>query len=316
MFNPFRRSSAPAGSGFVSVCFHPDRMDVARIGAGGKKPVVGVLESYERGTDDLEALKRLRKKFRLGAVACTTLLQPAEYQLLQIGTPPSTDPKKRDEDVRAKLADLIEAPLAHVTYDVLDIPTERMAPRRPLNSYVVVAGNAGIAPKVKLFHEAGIALKAIDIPELAQRNVARYCEQPDRALAFLTFAPDQGLLTFTCGGELFLSRRLDIGLADLQTDDVDARQRLFDRIALELQRSLDNFDRQYGFLPLSRLVLGPQPGSATLQGYLREYLGVTVDVLDLAQIFDFPAIPELHKGDRQTQCLLSLGAALREDVAA
>lgn len=316
MRNPFRRSASPRGSGFVSVCLYPERVDVARINALGEKPVVEVLESYERGRGDAEALRHLRKKFALGRAACTTLLPPAEYQLLQIGTPQAREPNERMEEVRNKLADMIETPLSHVTFDVLDIPTEKLAPGRPLNSYAVVAGNAGVAPRVKLFHEAGIALQTIDIPELAQRNVARYCEQPGRALAFLAFGEHDGLLTFNVGGELFMFRRIDVGLNPLRTDDMDRRQTVFDRIGLEVQRSLDNFDRQFGFVPVGRLLLGPQPVAVPLQGYLKDYLGIAVDVLDLAEIFEFPSVPELQRPERQAQCLLSLGAALREEVAA
>lgn len=311
----FLRRSAPT-AGLAAVCFLADRVDVARVNLNGGKPRIDLLESYARGDNDGEALKRLGRKFGLGRARCTTLLTPAEYQILQIPSPVAREPDERREEIRAKLQDLIEAPVAHVTFDVMAIPTEALAPGRPQQSFAVVAGNAGIAPKVRLFHEAGVGLKVIDIPETAQRNIARYCEQAGRALAFLTFGEGDGLLTFTCGGELFMFRHIDIGLAALRTDDLERRSSLFDRIGLELQRSLDSFDRQYGFIPLARLLLGPQPVAVPLQGYLKDYLGVTVDVLDLADIFDFPSVPELRSPERQAQCLQSVGAALRVEAVA
>lgn len=316
MFNPFRRNAATRGSGFVSVCLYPERVDVARVGLSGDKPRIEMLESYERGKNDGEALHRLRRKFGLGRARCTTLLAPAEYQMLQIPTPQATEPNERLEEIRGKVQDMIETPVAHVTFDLIDIPTGLLAPGRPQQSYAVVAGNAAIAPKVQLFHAAGVGLAAIDIPEFAQRNIARFGEQAGRALAFLAFGESDGLLTFTSGGELYMSRRIDVGLHQLQTDDMDRRSSLFDRIGLELQRSLDNFDRQYGFIPLARLLLGPQPVAVPLQGYLKDYLGIAVDVLDFATIFDFPSVPELQRPDRQAQCLLSLGAALRTEAVA
>ena len=137
------------------------------------------------------------------------------------------------------------------------------------------------------------------------------------ASVFDAFTLEQdGLLTFTCNGELYLHRHIEVGLAQLLTDDLDKRSGLFDRIGLELQRSLDNFDRTYGFIPVGRLLLGPYAEAQALQGFLRDYLSMSVDVLDLADILDFPAVPELKRPERQAQCLLTLGAALRDEAAA
>lgn len=294
-------------------------MDLARVrhGVGGQKPVLELFESFTSGKDELDALKRLRKQFALQKARCTTLLQPAEYQVLQVETPAVTDPAERMEVFRTRLQDMIETPITHVTLDIFDIPTDAHAPGRTKNSYAVVAGNAGIAPKVQLFHNAGVNLKAIDIPELAQRNLARFCEQENRALAFLSFDETGGLLTFTANGELFMVRRIDITLTALLTDDMDRRSTLFDRIGLEVQRSLDHFDRQYGgFLPLSRLVIGPQPDATPLQGYLKDYLAIAIDVIDLADLIDISGIPELRDAGRQAQCLQAVGAALRDEGVA
>lgn len=303
-------------SNWTAVCLYPGRVDVARVRrVRDGKPVVELLESYERGKGDAAALKTLGKKFGLKKARCTTLLAYGEYQVLQVESPQSEIPEERLEELRAKVGGMIDTPVAHVTLDAIEIPTAALAPGRPQNAYAVVAGNAGIAPKVALFHDAGVGLEVIDIPELAQRNIAAFCGQPNRGLAFLAFGEQDGLLTFTCNGELFMHRHIEVGLQQLLTDDMDKRSNLFDRIGLELQRSLDNFDRTYGFIPLGRLLLGPYREAQALQGFLKDYLSMTVDVLDLADIFEFPSVPELKRPERQAQCLLSLGAALREDAA-
>jgi MSHA biogenesis protein MshI len=98
---------------------------------------------------------------------------------------------------------------------------------------------------------------------------------------------------------------------------MDRRSSLYDRIGLEVQRSLDNYDRQYGgFLPLSRLVIAPQPEAMPLQGYLKDYLGIPVDTVDLSDLMDISAVPALKDPARQSQSLLCLGAALRDEAAA
>lgn len=316
----FLRQSLPASgaakSTWSAVCLFPGRIDVAIIQRNGDKPRVTSLESYERSENDVEALKRLGKRFKLSKAQCVTLLPSADYQMIQFEAAAAVAGLPLRDAVRERVTEMIDQPLAHVTYDAVMIPTQAFSPGRPQNVYAVVAGNAVIGPRVQLFHQAKVGLKAIDVPEMAQRNIAALAEQPDRALAFLAFEQSDGLLTFTCNGELFMSRRVEIGLKQLSDADPDRRAALFDRIGLEVQRSLDNFDRQYGYLPLSRLLLGPQTEAEPLQAFLADYLGIKVDVLDLADVLDFPEVPELKRNDRQAQCLLALGAALRTESVA
>jgi MSHA biogenesis protein MshI len=309
------KSATIGKSVWSAVCLFPGRIDVATIQRGGDKPRVASLESFERSESDVEALKRLGKRFKLNKGQCVTLLPSADYQMIQFEAPAAAADLPLRDAVRERVTELIDQPLAHVTYDAAMIPTLEFSPGRPQNAYAVVAGNAVIGPRVQLFHQAKVALKAIDVPEMAQRNIAALAEQPNRALAFLAFEQSDGLLTFTCNGELYMSRRVEIGLKQLIGAEPDRRTALFDRIGLEVQRSLDNFDRQYGYLPLSRLLLGPQAEAEPLQTFLADYLGIKVDVLDLAEVLDFPDVPELKRNDRQAQCLLTLGAALRTDDA-
>ena len=177
-----RKSAVSPKSGWTSVCLWPGRIDVARVERGVEKPKVMALESYERGNNDLDAVKRLGRKYKLSGAPCATLLTAAEYQMLQLEVPSGLAP---DTPLKAalagKLGEMLDQPLAHFTYDVARIPTAEHAPGRAQHAYAMVAGNAAIAPRVRLFHDAKVGLKAIDIPEMAQRNVAALCEQPDRA---------------------------------------------------------------------------------------------------------------------------------------
>ena len=312
MFSFLRRSSAAASAGWHSVCLYPGRIDVARVRRGAGKPCVEALESWERKDADEAALQRLSKHYGLKRNPCTTLLAGNEYQLLQVARP-TLQPKQRlSEALRDVVKEMVETPIEHVTLDGVDIVTEAYAPGRPWQCYAVAANNAVIAPRVQLFDRANINLTAIDIPDFAQRNIAALAEDKDRGLAFLAFGETEGLLTFTFNGELYLSRRIEMGFRQLMTDDMDRRSGLFDRIGLELQRSLDNFDRAFGFIPVNRVLIGPQPESQPLSGFLADYLSIKTEILDLADVLDFSAVPELAKPERQGQCLLSIGAALRD----
>ncbi|MBI2509702.1 MAG: agglutinin biogenesis protein MshI, partial [Betaproteobacteria bacterium] len=159
-------------------------------------------------------------------------------------------------------------------------------------------------------------LEAIDIPDLAQRNLARCLEPEGRGLALLAFDDAGGLLTFTSGGELYQSRRIEISAANFAGAGPEQRQGLYDRVVLELQRSLDNFDRQFRHVAVAKVIVTPVPGADDLREYLAANLDVPVAAIHLSEIMDFPHIPELHEDARQAQCLQMIGAAMREEAAA
>ena len=178
--------------------------------------------------------------------------------------------------------------------------------------YAVAARNQVIQQKQNLFVEAKIPLGVIDIPEMAQRNIAQLLEPEGRGIAFLSFSAEGGLLTMTFGGELYLSRHIDVKLQQLGNYDEQQKIEWFDRVTLELQRSFDHFDRQYHFITLAKLVLGPMGSGGTgLQEYLASNLHLPVERLDLESVLDISGTPELRQPESQQRYFLTLGAALR-----
>jgi MSHA biogenesis protein MshI len=187
----------------------------------------------------------------------------------------------------------------------------------------VAARNQVIAAAAKPFNDADIPLEVIDIPEFAQRNVARCLEPEGRGVALLAINERGGLLTFTCGGELYQHRRIDITLASLrggapaQPESVELQlesESPHERLVLELQRSLDYFERQFPRVTLARLVVTPVAGADELRAFLVNRLDIPVELLYLSEVMDFPDIVELHEPARQSQCLDAIGAALRQEA--
>jgi MSHA biogenesis protein MshI len=145
---------------------------------------------------------------------------------------------------------------------------------------------------------------------MAQRNVSALLEPEGRGIAMLSFNEDGGLLTVSWRAELYLSRRIDVTLAQLLETDHERRHQSFDKITLELQRSLDNFERQFSFISVAKLVLAPS-GAEGLQDYLASNLYTRVETLDLGQVLDIGGIPELADPARQQRFFVAIGAALR-----
>jgi MSHA biogenesis protein MshI len=111
-----------------------------------------------------------------------------------------------------------------------------------------------------------------------------------------------------------MSRHTDITIEQLMALAPGAREQALERLVLELQRSIDHFDRQFSYVTLSRLLLSPLPAELGVQEYLAGNLYLPVQTFDLGDVMDFPGAPELSDTERQSFRLHMLGAALREEA--
>jgi len=260
-----------------------------------------------------EAIEKVGREGQAGLRHCSTLLAGGDYQILNVEAP-NVPREEMKTAVRWRLKDILDFPAAEATIDVLDIALDANS-RAQQSVFVVAAKNSIIAPRQKLFLDAKVELAAIDIPEMAQRNVSAMLEPEGRGIAMLSFGDDGGLLTVSYRGELYLSRRFDVTLAQLLEPDHDRKHASFDKITLELQRSLDHFERQYSFISIAKLILGPSPVSG-LDEYLSSNLYTPVETLDLASLFDLSRTPELADLAQQQRFFLAIGAALRDGEGA
>lgn len=304
-------SRAKKTDGWMAISLAGDTVcaaHVRRVSSGA--PVVTQAIFHTTAGDSAEAaLEKLAREFHAERHQCTTLLTSREYQILSVDSP-SVPPTELKTAIRWRLKDLLEYHIDDATIDVLDIPQDKNAPPRSHAMYAIAAPSASIEQRQTQFGEARIPLSVIDIPEMAQRNIAALVEPPGRGVAMLSFDADGGLLTFSAGGELYLARRIDVPLAPHA--GAEQKTAIFERIALELQRSLDHFDRQYHYVTLAKLVLAPLgPEGAGLREHLTSNLYTPVEALDLDAVLDLAQAPDLKAPEQQQRYFLTLGAALR-----
>ncbi len=301
--------------GWMSVSFSPGVVDLAHVlRREGQKPEVLLLDSTPLAIEDTGVAVALRawgKSHRLASYRSSMLLRPGEYQLLQV-EPPEVPAVELKEALRWRIKDMLNYPADAATLDVLEIPLDPGAVGRARQVFVAAAHNALLMARVALFEEARVPLAAIDLPELAQRNISALFEVENRGLALLAIDDTGGLLTFTYQGELYALRHSDVTLTQLEQAGNERREQLLERIALEAQRSLDNFDRLYGHISVPRLLVAPLPGVPEFLEHLHRDISLPVEELDLARVLDFPSLPELSEARVQSRYLKALGAALRD----
>lgn len=299
--------------GWTAVVFGTDRISVADVERRTDAPPrVRACESFAREGGELDALKRLKNAKRLARHRCATLLWHGQYQLLQVDAPDNMAdlprPELRDA-MRWRIKEMVDFPVDQAGIDLLDIPAPGSRARQ---LWVVAASHEVLRPRVHLFQDAKARLDAIDIPELAQRNLAALFEETDRGLALVAFDNRDhggGRLTISYRGELFMTRHIDVSGPELTGPNASS---LHERVLLDIQRTLDNFDRNYSAIPLTRLLVGPLPGGEAFVEYLGANLSLPVASANLAEVLDIAATPGLAEAAVQAENWLALGAALRE----
>ncbi|NNG13400.1 MAG: hypothetical protein HKM88_09145 [Halobacteria archaeon] len=253
-------------------------------------------------------LGQLLKAQGLNKQVCATVLPVGDYKLLAIDAP-EVPPSELRAAIRWRVHDLIDFHIDDAVIDVFDIPP--VGPADNLKKlYVAVARSADVKQHIERLELMGANLEIIDIPELVIRNIAACLPEDQQGMATLYFEPDQCLMIITHQSCLYLTRTLDIGYRQLLDSATDP-QPLQDRLALEIQRSLDYFEHHFHQAPVKHLGILPLPASLPdLIATLQNSLGLATRMIELGDILETRVEPDSKV---TAQCVLAVGAALRRD---
>jgi len=298
-----RRAEGLTGLGLL-----PDGIALAHVRrAAGGAPELVRCEHRACGAEPAARRAALREMVRAHGLAgsrCVAVLEPGDYQLLQVEAP-AVPPEELRAAVRWQVRDLLDYHIDDAVIDVFDVPGDER-PGRPM--YVVAARAADVQAVVDLAHEAELELEAIDIAELALRNVAACMPEADRGLALVRLRAAEGLILIVRAGALHLARNVEFGAASLAAGGTGASH---DSLALEVQRSLDYYDSAFRQAPVTRVVVAPFEGDArALAEHLHASLGLAAEVMDLDEILT-PAEPV--PAEVQARVLEAVGGALRTE---
>lgn len=259
----------------------------------------------DTGSNAAELLRSRLAKLGLQKVPCNLVMGTGSYQML-LGEAPKVPPEELAEALRWRVKDLIQYPIADAVLDAFLLPedsargTNRMA-------YAVVAQRAHLVELIAQAKEANVELQAIDIPELVLRNLAQACCDTKRGIALVKLGQGGGSLQIIRDGNLYLSRQFSLAYNGGLLDDLPG-----DALVLELQRSLDYFERQMRQIPPSHVyICGENVTADKLTPEIRNSLAVKIELFNLESGMQFGSNVQEHS---LSLCLLALGAALREEA--
>ncbi|MBN1378523.1 MAG: hypothetical protein JXA04_04755 [Gammaproteobacteria bacterium] len=232
------------------------------------------------------------------------VLPPGEYNLLQTSTPALSNSEMRAA-ASWKIGELIDYPAEQAVVEIFEYPESGQRGKERM-LFVVAARAANIQDHVNQLRQSELKINAIDIGELALRNVVSRLPENEQGVVVLSLAERSGLLVVIKQSEIYLARRFDLGFDDLMLGD----ERMFDDLVLQLQRSLDFFESHFAqALPAKVLIFPPDKVSGELIMHINSHLKLDVEPLILEQL---PNCSIEMDEISQTRCLQAIGAALRE----
>lgn len=246
------------------------------------------------------------------------VLDLGRYNLYQLEPPEVPAAEVRDA-VRWSLKNILDFPLEEAVIDLFPVPHEDLRSRARL-SQVVVARLVEVQQQAELLRSAKLKISAIDITELAIRNIVTLLPENSSGLVFIYFGAQRSLISIFRDSKLYLTRTINLGCFDLLRFSRNAASdlvppspqllELLDSVVLEVQRSLDFFESTFFQAPIGTVVVGPLEVSVPeLLPYLQQSLGVTVRSLDLVSVVDCQGLPV----EEQARALPAIGGALRRE---
>jgi MSHA biogenesis protein MshI len=205
--------------------------------------------------------------------------------------------------VRWKIKDLLDIPLAEAAVDYFLLPPDAYRGRQSM-LYAAAIRQTVLQSLVEPVIAAGLAVDTVEVAELALHNLVARLPLDRGATAVLQLYDTEGFVNLVEGGEIYLCRRIDLGLSRFREGADNSA--FFEALLLEIQRSMDFYESQLGKGIVSTLYLSPQSAvTSQIGGYLSTQLGLNIAPLDLADLdWQLPA-------DMDGRCVTAIGAALQ-----
>lgn len=251
----------------------------------------------------------------LKGASCVAVMEPGSYQLLQV-EPPKVKPEEMREAVRWRIKDLVDFSVEEAAVDLFDLP-EGGSYRR--TAYVVASAGTTIEPRVAMLKGAGLEIRALDITELALRNLAHRMPENELGVALLWIGRESSQIGIFRQSNLYLARNINTGWSHLAAAGGASEgalalapdEQLLDGMVLEMQRSLDYYESHFGQNPVTTLVVLPtvEPVPALI-GHLEQNMALSIQLFDHESMFDWREAPD---PEVLARCIIALGGALREE---
>jgi len=297
-----------AKKGIVGIEVLPDGLALVAKGCNRGEndiDVLSMLNPEVSGSDLNSELANFVEKQKIAKRLCHLILSSKDYQLLLVEAPEVPAEELRDA-VKWRIKDLISMPVEQAVIDVFELPSDASRSSKKM-LYAVVSELSRIHQLIDMVNASGLTLASIDIGEMAMRNIAQVLQgsgSNDRGVGIVRVVAGGGSVSLYKEGNLYLSRQFQLNYSGGLLDDLPT-----DALALEVQRSLDYYERQMGMTPPGALYMcGENVSADKITLDFTRSLTVPARMLDLGEAIGFAE----QTDDGMVQlCIGALGGSLR-----
>lgn len=256
-------------------------------------------------------LTRLMKALKDTNYPLIHVLGHKDYQIFLVDKA-AVRPEEMESSLRWTVTPLLDYPAGEANLSWMDIPQAPGTNHRTPQLYVIASRRDTINQRMDDFERANMSLQVLDIRETGQRNISAALQDQEAAVC-LIYADTTGVqLTVTYKGELHLERYIRESLFDVNSEsETNTAEKKFDRVALEVQRSIDFVHRNASYMPFDGIYVAPTQQPILLQERLQARLLTDIKALDLGTVFEWPDDSDLNKPEIQALYFNVLGASLR-----
>jgi len=311
VFSFFKRKNSTDQA--VGIGYHPDGISLAHVAF--KKDALSLehLEFRAVASEDgrKEVLKKMVAEARLKGMPAFFVLDSSQYSVLQIEAP-EVPPEELKNAVRWRIKDMIDFHLDDAEIEIINLPQSKRAGSHRL-MYVVATRRSVVEKIANDLDYAGLDAKAIDISELALRNMTFADAEENRAGALLYLSEHMSLIEICDNGCLCLSRHINLDFGGVDLSSPETRMEMMDMLSLEVQRSLDYYESQFANGAASKVNMISEVAVSVdeFREVAGSYLTAPVNPLSAIDAIDGMAG---HDEELVAKCLPSIGAASRDFV--
>jgi len=249
-----------------------------------------------------EAAAATLRALNLPRMPVSGVLRPEDYQLSLIEAP-DVPPAELRAAMRWRLRDSIDFRVEDAVIDLFDVPAQSRGGQGRM-MYAVAARRSSVDRQAAVLASSS-SLDVVDVPELCLRNLAGLLPSAANGIAMLYLGGNSATVILVRGATFYFARQMNISAGG------SGGRLSSESVILELQRSLDYYERHFDQPPITRVAIAPAGAQAAeLAASLGEESGFEVTLFDLNELMQCAAPLDI---ETQSACLLAVGAALRQE---
>lgn len=265
-------------------------------------------QASENSEDLPGLLKHFVTEHGLKGKSTVFVMHPQYYSFVQIEAP-EVAPEELKNAVRWRIKDLIDFHIDDAEIDLIPLPQGKRA-GAPKLMYAIATKTSYVQSIAEAMQEAGLEINAIDVTELALRNMTYADVEENRASALLYLSEYVSLIEICDNGSLCISRHINLDVSRMDTSTSDGRTEILDILSLEIQRSLDYYESQFASGSAAKLnIISQIPiPHEEFQEIAGSYLTVPIQPLNA---FNIMQGAENFDSKLLASCAPAIGAAIR-----